>query len=40
MGLAGDAQGNVRVEIERYEASVEGVDMNTDLISVGFAYRF
>ena len=40
MGWQVMPQGNVRVEIERYEASVEGVDMNTDLISVGFAYRF
>jgi len=40
MGWQVMPQGNVRVEIERYEASVEGVDMNTDLISVGFAYKF
>lgn len=33
-------KGNLRVEIERYDTSVEGTSMDTDMISVGFAYNF
>lgn len=40
LGWQAMPKGNVRVEIERYEASAEGVDLDTDMISVGFAYRF
>jgi len=40
MGWQVIPKGNVRVEIERYEASVEGTSMDTDMISVGFAYKF
>ena len=40
MGWQAMKNGKVRVEIERYTTSSEGVDMDTDMISVGFAYNF
>jgi OOP family OmpA-OmpF porin len=40
MGWQAIENGNVRVEIERYTTSAEGVDLDTDMISVGFAYKF
>ena len=33
-------KGNLRVEFERYESSSEAGDLDTDMISVGFAYNF
>ena len=33
-------KGNLRVELERYQTDAEGVDMDTDMLSVGFAYKF
>ena len=40
MGWQAMKNGKVRVEIERYTTSSEGVDVDTDMISVGFAYNF
>lgn len=40
MGWQVIPKGNLRVEIERYDTSVEGQSMDTDMISVGFAYKF
>ena len=33
-------KGNLRAEYERYTASAEGTDIDTDMFSVGFAYIF
>jgi len=33
-------QGNLRVEMERYNTSDNDVDMDVDMYSVGFAYKF
>ncbi|HEX5041918.1 MAG TPA: outer membrane beta-barrel protein [Candidatus Polarisedimenticolaceae bacterium] len=40
MGWQVMPKGHLRVEIERYDVSAEGADLNTDMISVGFAYNF
>jgi OOP family OmpA-OmpF porin len=33
-------KGNLRVELERYTTSADDVDMDVDMYSVGFAYKF
>jgi OOP family OmpA-OmpF porin len=40
MGWQVMPKGNLRVELERYQTSVEDVDMDVDMFSVGFAYKF
>jgi OOP family OmpA-OmpF porin len=40
MGWQVMPKGNLRVELERYQTDAEGVDMDVDMLSVGFAYKF